>query len=127
MFLILCISLFSLCKKEAQIEIITKEDLQQFKNELIQEIRSIARPVQSETKEWLRSSDVRKIYLALLALWQNQDCTDQFKISRKEVMKLSKIAAISTYHRCMKEMIGYGYFKYEPEYDSYKGSKVIFT
>lgn len=45
----------------AQIEIITKEDLQQFKNELIQEIRSIVQPTQSETKEWLRSTDVRKM------------------------------------------------------------------
>lgn len=45
----------------AQIEIITKEDLQQFKNELIQEIRSIVKPTQTETKEWLRSTDVRKM------------------------------------------------------------------
>lgn len=45
----------------AQIEIITKEDLQQFKNELMQEIRSLAKPTQSETKEWLRSTDVRKM------------------------------------------------------------------
>jgi len=45
----------------AQIEIITKEDLQQFKNELIQEIKSIVKPAQSEVKEWLRSTDVRKM------------------------------------------------------------------
>lgn len=45
----------------AQVEIITKEDLQQFKNELIQEIRSIIKPTQSETKGWLRSTDVRKM------------------------------------------------------------------
>ena len=45
----------------AQIEIITKEDLQQFKNELIQEIRLIVKPTQTETKEWLRSTDVRKL------------------------------------------------------------------
>lgn len=67
------------------------------------------------------------LYMALLTCWQNQECNGQFKISRKEIMRLSKIAAISTYHRCMREMIQYGYFKYEPEYDSYKGSKVIFT
>lgn len=45
----------------AQIEIISKEDLQQFKNELIEEIRSIIKPEQSETKQWLRSKDVRKM------------------------------------------------------------------
>lgn len=67
------------------------------------------------------------IYMALLTCWQNQKYPAQFKISRKEVMRLSKIAAISTYHRCLKEMIQFGYFKYEPEYDSYKGSRVSFT
>lgn len=65
------------------------------------------------------------IYMALLTCWQSQNYIVQFKISRKEIMRLSKIAAISTYHRCMKEMIKFGYFKYEPEFDSYKGSKVI--
>ncbi len=40
-------------------------------------------------------------------------------------MRLSKIAAISTYRRCVKEIIKFVYFKYEPEFDSYKGSKVI--
>ena len=45
----------------AQIEIITKEDLQQLKNELIQEIRLILKSSRSESKEWLRSTDVRKI------------------------------------------------------------------
>ncbi|WP_346429839.1 helix-turn-helix domain-containing protein [Daejeonella sp. JGW-45] len=44
-----------------QIEIISKEDLQQFKNELIEEIRSIIKTEQSETKQWLRSKDVRKM------------------------------------------------------------------
>ena len=67
------------------------------------------------------------IYMALLMCWQSQNYPGQFKISRKEVMRLSKIAAISTYHRCMKEMVKLEYFKYEPEYNSYKGSKVIFT
>lgn len=45
----------------AQIEIITKEDLHQFKTDLIQEIRSIIKPAPQETKGWLRSSDVRKM------------------------------------------------------------------
>lgn len=67
------------------------------------------------------------IYMALLTCWQNQDFNDEFKISRKEIMRLSKVAGISTYHRCMKQMIKFGYFKYQPEYDSYKGSKVSFT
>ena len=45
----------------AQIEIISKEDLLQFKDELIQEIKAIIQPVRAETKQWLRSRDVRKM------------------------------------------------------------------
>lgn len=45
----------------AQIEIVSKEDLLQFKNELIQEIRLIIKSANPETKQWLRSRDVRKM------------------------------------------------------------------
>jgi len=45
----------------AQIEIISKEDLLQFKNELIQEIKAIIQPSRAENKQWLRSTDVRKM------------------------------------------------------------------
>jgi hypothetical protein len=45
----------------AQIEIISREDLLQFKNELIQEIKGIIQPARAETKQWLRSADVRKM------------------------------------------------------------------
>ena len=45
----------------AQIEIISKEDLLQFKNELIQEIKAIIQPARAEAKQWLRSTDVRKM------------------------------------------------------------------
>jgi len=92
-------------------------------------VRSLQLPgyIQRITADARVNTSHLSIYMALLTCWQNQNCTGQFKITRKEVMKLSKVAAISTYHRCMKDMIRFGYFKYEPEYDSYKGSKVTFT
>lgn len=40
-----------------QIDIITREDLKQFKSELLGEIKSILKP--REKKEWVRSADVR--------------------------------------------------------------------
>lgn len=48
-------------KVMAQIEIITKEDLQQFKTELLQEIRATIQPQSTAPKKWLRSTDVRKM------------------------------------------------------------------
>ncbi len=43
------------------VEIITKEDLQQFKSELLEELLKIIQPNQSQSKQWLKSQDVRKL------------------------------------------------------------------
>jgi hypothetical protein len=42
------------------LEILTREDMKNFKIELLEEIRKILKP-SSEQKEWLKSSDVMKI------------------------------------------------------------------
>jgi hypothetical protein len=64
------------------------------------------------------------LFIALLICWLEQNCVEQFKITRKLLMKQSKIPAISTYHRCLKKLISFGYIEYEPTFDHYKGSKV---
>jgi hypothetical protein len=44
------------------VEIITKEDLLEFKSELILEITKLAKPVsQCQSKQWLKSTEVRKL------------------------------------------------------------------
>ena len=43
-----------------QLELVTKQDFQDLKNELLDEIRSIFNPGQ-EKKEWLKSNDVMKL------------------------------------------------------------------
>jgi ribonucleotide reductase beta subunit family protein with ferritin-like domain len=43
------------------IELITKEDLKQFKSELLDEIKKIIKPGSGESKQWLKSIDVRKM------------------------------------------------------------------
>lgn len=45
----------------AQLDIITKEDLQQFKQELLAEIKGIVQPQNQEAKQWLRSAEVREL------------------------------------------------------------------
>lgn len=44
-----------------QIEILTKEDLNRFKTELIQEIKHAIKTEDLQPKQWLRSSEVRKL------------------------------------------------------------------
>jgi len=43
------------------LEIITKDDLREFKSELLTEIRQLMQPGQSESKKWLKSNEVRKL------------------------------------------------------------------
>jgi hypothetical protein len=43
------------------LEVITKEDLKEFKNELLGEIRQLMQPVSGPSKKWLRSAEVRKL------------------------------------------------------------------
>lgn len=43
-----------------QLEFLTRDDMKNFKTELIEEIRRIIQP-QAENKEWLKSSDVMKL------------------------------------------------------------------
>jgi hypothetical protein len=43
------------------VELITKEDLKQFKSELLQEIKQIIKPGEGQSKQWLKSNEVRKL------------------------------------------------------------------
>jgi len=43
------------------VELITKDDLKQFKSDLLQEIKQIMQPGQGQSKQWLKSNEVRKM------------------------------------------------------------------
>ena len=43
------------------VEVITKEDLKEFKNELLSEIKQLMQPGIGQPKQWLKSSEVRKL------------------------------------------------------------------
>lgn len=43
------------------IELITKEDLKEFKSELLTEIKQLMQPGQGQSKKWLKSNEVRKL------------------------------------------------------------------
>jgi type II secretory pathway component PulK len=43
------------------IELITRDDLKQFKSELLDEIKKIMEPGAGESKQWLKSVEVRKM------------------------------------------------------------------
>jgi len=43
------------------VELITKEDLKELKNDLLNEIKAIVQPGEGQSKKWLKSSEVRKL------------------------------------------------------------------
>lgn len=44
-----------------QVEILTREDLQQFKTELLEELKEALNDKQQQIKPWLKSREVRKL------------------------------------------------------------------
>lgn len=49
---------------------------------------------------------------------------DQFQVSRKKLMRFSRIKSVATYHKCIKELVAYGYIDYQPSYNPYRASSV---
>jgi hypothetical protein len=64
------------------------------------------------------------MYVSLFQFWNANRFQNPISISRNEVMKVSKISAKATYHKCMKELNDWQYLKYKPSYNPFKGSLV---
>jgi hypothetical protein len=44
-----------------QVELITRQDLAAFKSDLLTEMKAILQPGQTQSKQWLKSAEVRKL------------------------------------------------------------------
>jgi hypothetical protein len=64
------------------------------------------------------------MYVSLFQFWNASRFKNPVSISRGELMRVSKISAKATYHKCMKELNDFGYLKYKPSYNPFKGSLV---
>src|SRR5260221_6866359 len=64
------------------------------------------------------------MYVSLFQFWNATRFQNPISISRNELMKVSKISAKATYHKCMKELNDYGYLQYKPSFNPFKGSLV---
>ncbi|MDX9881889.1 MAG: hypothetical protein RBS73_07460 [Prolixibacteraceae bacterium] len=67
------------------------------------------------------------LYIALFQYWNANRFSDQFTISRTEVMQLARIGSANTYARCIKELADWGYITYQPSSNLHSGSKVTCT
>ena len=64
------------------------------------------------------------LYLALFQNWNLSRFKNPVSISRADAMQLSKIGSKATYHKCIKDLHNWGYLKYMPSHNPYKGSQV---
>ncbi|MBJ2173637.1 transcriptional regulator [Aureibaculum sp. A20] len=64
------------------------------------------------------------MYIALFQYWNLNRFENPVSISRKEIMKLSKIGSLATYHKCIKNLHEWEYLEYLPSHNPFKGSLV---
>jgi len=67
------------------------------------------------------------LYIALFQHWNANRFSNQFTISRMEVMQLARVGSANTYARCIKELADWGYITYLPSSNLHSGSKVTCT
>ncbi len=62
------------------------------------------------------ATSLQLYYIALLQCWNKNNFRNPVTIKRTEIMRLSKVNAKTTYHKCIKELQNAGYIRYEPSY-----------
>nr|WP_295935003.1 hypothetical protein [uncultured Dyadobacter sp.] len=50
-----------------------------------------------------------------------------FHASRRKLMGFSRIKSGATYHKCLRELISYGYVDYHPSFHPQQGSRIVLT
>lgn len=65
------------------------------------------------------------MYLVLFWFWQQAGYDNAIVIFRKDIMPLTRISSLVTYHKVIRQLDEYGYIKYNPSFNYYKGSQVF--
>ncbi|QBQ41291.1 transcriptional regulator [Sphingobacterium psychroaquaticum] len=72
------------------------------------------------------SATTISLFMALFQLWNQARFVQQLQITRQQAMQLAKISSKATYHKTMTYLHNNGYIDYQPSYNPYKGSTIIF-
>lgn len=64
------------------------------------------------------------LYSALLLTYHESGFTNPFRITRRELMKLSSIRSFTTYHKRLEELIDIGCVIYNPSFNPILASKI---
>jgi hypothetical protein len=64
------------------------------------------------------------LYMALFQCW-NLNCFESPVIFKSQkIMLMAKISSRTTYHKCMNDLVAYGYIKYTASYDPLVANQV---
>ena len=77
------------------LEIITKEDLAAFKNDLLTEIKQLIQPGQGQSKKWLKSVEVRKLLKISPGTLQNLRINGTLRFTKIGAMLYYKLEDIN--------------------------------
>jgi hypothetical protein len=64
------------------------------------------------------------LYMALFQFYNLNHLNNPIQITRTAVMEVAKISGLATYHKCMRDLVEYGYIKYRPSYNPAINSEV---
>ena len=64
------------------------------------------------------------LFLAIFYYSSADDSEKSFRISRSQLMRYSRIKSKSTYHKCLMELVKFGFITYKPSFDPLKASMV---
>lgn len=62
--------------------------------------------------------------IAICDMWANYEFIRSYQVSRRALMKASRIRSTATYHKAIQELQTFGYVKYYPSYHPAKGSRI---
>lgn len=66
------------------------------------------------------------LVMALFYYHSSGDFAEFFQASRRKLMRFSRIRSIATYHKCLSELVSYGYLEYIPSWHPIKASEFRF-
>ena len=64
------------------------------------------------------------LFMAIFHYSNEHDPAMVFRVCRRKLMQYSRIRSKATYHKCISELVAFGYITYEPSYDPYRASRV---
>lgn len=64
------------------------------------------------------------LYVALCHAWITSRFQRCYNVSRRQLMRLSRIQSKSTYHKAISQLVAMGYISYRPSYHPKEGSEI---